>query len=162
MLLRWSHYAVWVSSKRRSSVSLCLMRCLMNMLYSPTNSHVPLSRGFCAHLCLSLCISCHVHVDKLCKDRRAALAKAEAAAAAGFWIRIIPRSMRAGWPAGPVLSLAVVLMFLDRLGVPSRSLSLVSERGISPWEKPIGRAGICARLGHQIWRMRANDRGMDK
>ena len=44
-----------------------------------------------------------------------------------------------------------------------RSLSLVSERGISPWEKPIGRAGICApRLGHQIWRMRADDRGMDK
>ena len=40
--------------------------------------------------------------------------------------------------------------------------SPLSERGISPWEKPIGRAGICARLGHQIWRMRADDRGMDK
>ena len=94
MLLRWSHYAVWVSSKRRSSVSLCLMRCLMNMLNSPTPMfHFP---EVFALISVCLCISCHVHVDKLCKDRRAALAKAEAAAAAGFWIRIIPRSMRTG------------------------------------------------------------------
>ena len=48
---------------------------------------------------------------------------------ASFWIRIIPRSMRTGRPAGPRLSLAgVVLMFLDRLGVPSLSLSLSSLR----------------------------------
>ena len=77
MLPRWSHYAVWVSSKKRSSVSLCLMRCLMNMLYSPTPMfHFPY---VFALIYVCLCISCHVHVDKLCKDRRAALAKAEAA-----------------------------------------------------------------------------------
>ena len=114
MLPRWSHYAVWVSSKRRSSVSLCLMRCLMNMLYSPTPMfHFPY---VFALISVCLCISCHVHVDKLCKDRCAALAKAEAAAGRLLDSHYPP--INASRPAGPLLSLAVVLMFLDRLRVP--------------------------------------------
>ena len=101
----------------------------------------------------SLSVSCHVHVDKLCKDRRAALAKAEAAS--GF--ALSPDQCEpAGWAS--LISRCGPYVFRS-----TRSPPLVSERGISPWEKPIGRAGICVpRLGHQIWRMRANDRGMDK
>ena len=159
MLLRWSHYAVWVSSKRRSSVSLCLMRCLMNMLYSPTNSHVPCSERFLRpslSVAVSPAMSMSINFAKTVaphwpKQRR------RPRPASGF--ALSPDQCEpAGWAS--LISRCGPYVFRSTPSV--RSLSLVSERGISPWEKPIGRAGICARLGHQIWRMRANDRGMDK